>query len=238
MAVDTNLKLANLEQLGMLGTAVKGITDGLKTEINKAYKSLSVSGNTVSLFTNDSATGTAAATFDFPTELFLDQAKTEFVSSFTWSNTTYPGSTDPNLNGKPVIVLAVRGTTAADRVTGQASDTVTYSFINVASLIDVYTIATDTVSAKVLSIANNAITFKISSTANNALTADANGLFVNISGKVDKVNGATNNNLAALNSSGNLIDSGIPKANVLTNEYLASNSEATSVINTALGISG
>lgn len=237
MAVDTKLKLANLEQLGLLGSAVKGITDGLRTDVDKAFKSLSVSGNTVSLYTNDSHTGTAAATFDFPTELFLDQAKTTFVANFTWSNTTYPGSTDPSLNGKPVIVLAVRGTTAADRVQGQASDTVTYSFINVQSLVDVYTIATDTVSAKVLSISNNAITFKISSTANNALTADANGLYVNITGKADKVTGATANNLASLDTNGNLADSGIAKANVLTNEYLATNTEATTYINTALGLS-
>ena len=60
---------------------------------------------------------------------FLDLTKTEFVENFTWSNTTYPGSTNPNLNGKPVLVLALK----------DEDENVAYSFINLEDLIDVYT---------------------------------------------------------------------------------------------------
>lgn len=38
-----------------------------------------------------------AFTIDFPSEIFLDGLNTTFEPNFTWSNVTYPGSTDPNL---------------------------------------------------------------------------------------------------------------------------------------------
>lgn len=66
---------------------------------------------------------------NLPEEQFLDLTKTEFVENFTWSNTTYPGSTNPNLDGKPVLVLALK----------DEDGNVAYSFINLEDLIDVYT---------------------------------------------------------------------------------------------------
>lgn len=60
---------------------------------------------------------------DFPEERFLDQAKTEFVDPFTWSAEKYPNSEDPSLDGKPVLVLGVKGDTAT-----------TYSFVNLEKL--------------------------------------------------------------------------------------------------------
>ena len=58
----------------------------------------------------------------------LDQAETAFVPKFTWSLETYPGTEDPNLNGKPVMVLAVKG----------SDGSVTYSFMGMAALVDTY----------------------------------------------------------------------------------------------------
>lgn len=240
MAIETKYKLANLEQLGLLGTAVKGITDALRTDVNASVKSLVVNGNTVELYTGANGTGTKAGEFNFPKELFLDAAGTTFVPNFTWSSASYPGSTDPSLNGKPVIVLAVRTTTDYQR-SGVAGDTINYSFIDVSSLVDTYTVNTangDTVSSKVLTINGYTVKFNISSATGNGLVANADGLYVDTASKADKVTGATSGNIAGLDANGNLTDSGIAGTDVLlASEYLATNTEATSVINTALGIS-
>ena len=86
---------------------------------------------------------------NLPEEQFLDLTKTEFVENFTWSNTTYPGSTNPNLNGKPVLVLALK----------DEDENVAYSFINLEDLIDVYTgTAPITVSGSNISHANSGAT--------------------------------------------------------------------------------
>lgn len=60
-----------------------------------------------------------------PADQFLDLAKTTFVNPFTWSNVLYPGSIDPNLDGKPVLVLALTDGTNT-----------TYSFLNMEDLVD------------------------------------------------------------------------------------------------------
>ena len=72
----------------------------------------------------------ASAIAALPKEQFLDLTKTTFVQSFTWSSTTYPGSTNPNLNGKPVLVLALKNS---------SDNTVAYSFLNMYELVDTYT---------------------------------------------------------------------------------------------------
>ena len=188
----------------------------VKTRLDTTLKSMSVSGNKVSFFTSTDASGTAAFSFDFPTEYFLDQAKTTFASSFSWSATTYPNSTNPNLNGKPVLVLAVKGTDGST----------TYSFINVASLIDTYTSG----NTKTLTISGRTITVRVSAVSNNAITIQDDGLHVNITGKADKVSSATANDLAALDANGNLVDSGIAKSTV-TGYATSINAKAAKVSN-------
>ena len=64
-----------------------------------------------------------------PKEQFLDLTKTKFVQSFAWSSTTYPGSTNPSLEGKPVLVLALKNS---------SDNTVAYSFLNMYELVDTY----------------------------------------------------------------------------------------------------
>ena len=169
-----------------------------------AFKSGKVDGNTVSLYTSTDQTGTAAFSFDFPTEYFLDQAKSVFVQTFAWSETAYPGSTNPNLDGKPVMVLAVKGD----------NNTVQYSFVDLTYLLDTYTggntsTAKVTVDGKEITVAVN-----VSKATDNALQVKEDGLFVpkaevvDISGKADKVADATEGNSAGLDANCNLTDSG------------------------------
>lgn len=110
--------------------------------------------------------GTAAETFDFPEEIFLDQLRRQFVSNFAWSLATYPGSTDPNLDGKPVFVLAVKGDATAN-------PTLTYSFVNVEYLVDVYTAADNSIN-----ISGYNVNVKISAVTGNLLELKTDGLFV------------------------------------------------------------
>jgi len=114
--------------------ALAQLTVGKLTE---TIKYVSTSGNTVSFFTTADGSGTAAFTFDFPEELFLDQAGTTLVENFAWSAVTYPNSTNPNLDGKTVLVLGVRG--------NAATPTVKYSFVNLEKLIDTYTAADNSI---------------------------------------------------------------------------------------------
>ena len=101
----------------------------VQTAANAAIKSLGVDGNTVNFYTSTDKSGTAAFSVDFPSELFLDQTKTTFVAKFKFDAATYPGATDPKLDGKPVMVLAVKG---------ENPDSCTYSFLSMAALVDTY----------------------------------------------------------------------------------------------------
>ena len=161
---------ATVEMLGAVATRTVAA-------IAPTFKSLSASGNTVSFFTSADGSGTAAATFDFPEEIFLDQAATSLVENFAWSAATYPNSTNPNLNGKTVLVLGVKG----DKET---NPTTKYSFVNLEKLIDTYTAADNSIA-----ISGYTVAVKISAAANNAIELKSDGLHVDISGKVDKVAG-------------------------------------------------
>lgn len=219
MAYDVN-KLAKLASLKAL--AEKIVSDfAKKTELapvkaaaNAAFKSGKVEGNKVKLFTSTDKTGVAAFEFDFPVEMVLDQAKTAFVPQFTWSLETYPGSEDPGLNGKPVMVLAVKG----------SDGSVTYSFMGMASLVDTYKAKVSGKDASTtVTIAGYEVDVKVnvSKEPNNVLEARADGLYVpktDISGKADKVQPAVDGNFAGLDASGNLTDSGKKAADFVAAE--------------------
>lgn len=89
MAYNANA-LVRLAALKALAAKTKAEIDNINTDVSKAIKSLGVSGNTVSFYTSADKSGDAAFTFDFPKELFLDQAKTTFVPKFAFSTETYP----------------------------------------------------------------------------------------------------------------------------------------------------
>ena len=217
MAYNANA-LVRLAALKALAEKTKAEIDNINTDVSKAIKSLGVSGNTVSFYTSADKSGTAAFTFDFPKELFLDQAKTTFVQKFAFSTETYPGATDPKLAGKPVMVLAVKG---------QNPDSCTYSFLDMSALVDTYKAkATGKDASTTVTIAGYEVDVKVnvSAAVGNALILKDDGLYVptpkevDISGKADKVTGATTGNFAALDGEGNLTDSGKKPADFVAAE--------------------
>ena len=119
--------LNDATKLKHLQTAVTKVKADYDAKIAETFKAGKVDGNKVEFYTSKDMTGTAAFSFDFPVELVLDQTKTVFVDSFTFSAETYPGATDPELEGKPVLVLAVKG----------SDHSVTYSFLDLERLTDV-----------------------------------------------------------------------------------------------------
>lgn len=193
------------------GTTVQGQIDGINDKIgtvpsgstlqgeidtlgNNAIQYATYGNNTLSFFRNATGTGTAAFVFNLPEEMFLDQAHTAFVGNFAWSSTLYPGSTDPNLDGKPVLVLAVKGD-----ATNPA-----YSFVDMTSLVDVYTAADASIT-----VSNYTIGVQIDPTAGNALTlVSGKGLRVDITGKANKASSVTNGNLLEMDANGDLVNSG------------------------------
>ena len=193
MAYNPN-DVARLKHVAQLATLVKG-------ELNETIKYVSVSGNTVSFFTTDDGSGTAAFSFDFPEELFLDQTGTTLVENFSWSALSYPNSTNPNLNGKTVLVLAVKG--------DAQTPTVKYSFVNLEKLIDTYSAADNSINISGYSVAVN-----ISATAGNALSLANDGLLVDISGKVDKVVNAPQGEIAIFGASGAIVAGGLSLADI------------------------
>lgn len=213
MAYDVN-KLVKLASLKALAEEVNTELTPVKAAAIDAFKSGKVEGNKVKLFTSTDKTGVAAFEFDFPVEMVLDQAKTAFVPQFTWSLETYPGSEDPGLNGKPVMVLAVKG----------SDGSVTYSFMGMASLVDTYKAKVSGKDASTtVTIAGYEMDVKvnISKELNNVLEVRADGLYVpktDISGKADKVQPAVDGNFAGLDASGNLVDSGKKAADFVAAE--------------------
>jgi len=204
---ETNV--ARLKHLASLGTRVN-------SELGATFRSASVSGNTVSFFNSKDGTGTAAFTFDFPEEMFLSQTGTELVDNFTFSSATYPGATDPNLNGKPVLVLAVRG--------NALTPTTNYSFVSLERLIDVYTAGDNSIN-----INGYNVSVKRSAATGNLIELKNDGLYVGSDDtKADKVTGATAGNIATLDANGNLADSGVTFASdadvnaMITNVFGAS----------------
>lgn len=201
-----------------------------KVESDKAIKSLSVSGRTISFFTSENATGTALATVDIPKDLFLDQARTQFVQNFVFNAATYPGAVNPSLDGKPVFVLAVRGST--DPANGTVNDTISYSFLDVSALVDTYTVKAGD-SAKVLTIAGYEVEFKISATAGNILNANSDGLYA-----TNRLASFTQGHIVTSDANGAPQDGGIPASTILVDGDVATTAEVTEMLNEVFGSSG
>ena len=126
-----------------------------------AIRLATIVGNTLNFFVDPA--GAATFTVDLPKTLFLDQTKTGFVPSFAFDATTYAGGTDPNLDGKPVMVLAVKG----------EDNSITYSFLDMSALVETYSAADNSVT-----VSGYQISAKISAAAGNALTLGQDGLYV------------------------------------------------------------
>lgn len=170
MNYDTN-HLASLKHLKTLAEKIKSTLEPVSASANAALKSVKAEGNTVHFYTSADQSGNPAFSFDFPAELFLDQAKTVFAGSFAWSEEKYPGSADPGLEGMPVMVLAVKG----------EGGSVAYSFLDMAALVDTYKAKTDGKDASTtVSVSGYEIDVRVNVSAaeGNQLQARGDGLYV------------------------------------------------------------
>lgn len=190
MAYDVNdlLRLSAVKSLAervRAGYATNDELSDVTTAVASTLKSGAVDGNTVSLYTSSDSTGTAAFSFDFPGEVYLDQTKSVFVQSFAFSAETYAGATDPSLDGKPVMVLAVKN----------ADDTISYSFADMSALTDTYVAKTDGKDASTTVIVEDHeidVKVNVSAAEGNQLIINSDGLYVanpgssDVSNKADK----------------------------------------------------
>ena len=108
------------ENLPYVGGGSESATDG------SAYKAFGYVNNTLKLYRTADKSDDPDE-INFPEEYFLDQAQSVIVNEFAWSDDDYPGSDDPNLDGKPVLVLAVKGDTGTS-----------YSFLDLHAFISTY----------------------------------------------------------------------------------------------------
>lgn len=208
-----------LQNLQNYDGKIKNYVDLADAKSLKGYLKV---GNTWNFYTVEAPTSedTPAFSIDVPTEYFLDQAKTAFVQEFAWSAETYAGSTNPELDGKPVLVMAVKGD----------DDTVTYSFVNVETLVDIYTGAeTDSVVVAVSDDNEISAEVKVSAEEGNIIEVKEDGLYakvepVDLSGKADKVADVKDAQILVDDGEGNLAASGVTieelKASV-TDEIMA-----------------
>lgn len=202
-------------------SGVRTLATGIKTwvlsENSALIKSVVFKDNSILFYNKPNATEEDAADFtvNLPAEYFLDQTKTVFVPNFTWSAETYPASTDPTLDGQPVLVLAVKG----------SDNTVTYSFISMLSLVNIYKASTDT-STVTLTISDDTNTISavvnISADEGNALKVGTDGgLYASatdITSKADKLTADTLvDQILIDDGSGNLKASGVTIQNIVDN---------------------
>lgn len=154
-------------------TELKAWTD---TDKNIAIKKVLFNNNALSFYKNPNAVDTDEPQYkiDLPVERFLDQTQTTLVPKFVWSEELYPNSINPNLEEKPVFVLAVKGIANADNGT----DTITYSFLNMETIIKQYQVSSDTSTINlVLDEDTNTLSgsVNISEDANNSLSVGTDG---------------------------------------------------------------
>lgn len=158
-------KIITLETLQIFQEETKKYID---QQDNLAIKGVKYADNVLSFYKTEDITGDPDISLNLPEEMFLDQAKTKFVSNFTWSDTLYPDSTDPNLEGKPVLILAVKGDTAVE-----------YCFISLDTLICVYEGTETNTATTTIEGAQISTAVKVSSAEDNALMVKEDGLYVN-----------------------------------------------------------
>ncbi len=130
--------------------------------VSSAFTDISLSNGTVNFL---NSAGQVVKYFNLPEEIYLRSIGTTFVPSFTWSALAYPNSTNPNLNGKPVLVLHIKG----DSLDNPYED---WGFCNLEDLINLYVPADASIA-----ITDNSIAAGVSSISGNLLSVKADGLF-------------------------------------------------------------
>lgn len=142
----------------------------IDTGKNIAIKKVLYKNNSLLFFKNPNATDedTPEYKIDMPVEKFLDQTKTTLVQDFAWSETDYPDTENPNLDGNPVLILAVKGN----------DDSISYSFLNMKYLLNLYQASEETSTVTItIDVNSNVISgsVNISSDSNNNLSVGSDG---------------------------------------------------------------
>ena len=127
----------------------------------------------------------------------LNQIGSNVVSDFAFSALEYPNTTNPNLDGKTVLVL-----TSKD-VNGE-SDAVKYVFVDLAKVIDVYSAGDSSIL-----VTDGDISVQISKAQDNILSLADDGLFANLA-----VSGAVSGNFAIFDESGRVVNGGLSFADL------------------------
>ena len=248
MTINLN-DLARLDAVNKLAAKVSARLNSLD---GITFKAVNLVDNTINFFASSDTTQTPAYAINIPAEQFLDQASTSFVPNFMFSGLAYAGATNPNLDGKPVIVLGVK-TKSNDGNT----ENISYSFIDVSHLVDTYT-ASDTS----ITISDYKVKANISPDAGNSLKLKSNGLYaggvtdtattsttglmsaadkskldgINLSNYVEKVAGKSLSTNDFTTSEKNKLDSIADSAQVNVIESVKVNNTALTVSNKSVNI--
>lgn len=123
---------------------------------------------------------------ELPAERYLDAVKTKVVPDFNWAtmSVNYPGASDPNLDGKTVLVLAIKNEGITNNTIDSADDTVAYYFVDFADLVDAYVEDNTTTKAVDVTISGNKVSAelnlhtKVGAEKDNAITLETDGAYV------------------------------------------------------------
>ena len=91
-----------------IGEILSNLKTWIDTDKNIALKKVLYKDNSLLFFKNPNAVDSDIPEYkiDLPIEKFLDQTKTKLIQEFMWSETGYPETENPNIDGNPVLVLA------------------------------------------------------------------------------------------------------------------------------------
>lgn len=174
-------KLVKLEQLTTYDTLIKQL---ISTESRKAVKAIGFSSDGLKMLCYKTVDKSdTPVEVDVPVEFlkdwFVDFSKTSIVDNFAWSAATYPNTTDPSLDGKPVMVFAL----------SKGEDTA-YYFTSLAGLVDTYEGEDSTSTTTTVTDGKIKAEVKISTKEGNGLSIDTEngGLYVNAMGELEYAN--------------------------------------------------
>lgn len=153
-----------------IGKILSNLKTWIDTDKNIALKKVLYKDNSLLFFKNPNAvdSDTPEYKIDLPIEKFLDQTKTKLIQEFMWNETDYPETENPNIDGNPVLVLAVKG----------GEDSVSYSFLNMKYLLNLYRASKEISTVTIaINVDSNTISgsVNISSDSNNNLSVGSDG---------------------------------------------------------------
>lgn len=123
---------------------------------------------------------------ELPAEQYLDGINTKVVADFNWATMSvdYPGASDPGLNGKTVLVLAIKNEGITNNTTSTADDTTSYYFVDFEDLVDAYEADNAVQKGVDITVLNNKISAALNlhragaSEKPNAISIETDGAYV------------------------------------------------------------